>query len=95
MFPHCPSNSHFKPPWQSRSVVLQTYFIGRHGGKIVVRIVYHNNRDNVLDSTAGILILNVCLILPLLSSTLNGIDSSMLNGQSRTFAVVDGQFTLP
>ncbi|KAG1744002.1 uncharacterized protein EDB91DRAFT_1124164 [Suillus paluster] len=28
----------------------------------------------------GILILNICLILPLLSSTLNGLDSSMING---------------
>ncbi|KAJ8585741.1 general substrate transporter [Rhizopogon salebrosus TDB-379] len=28
----------------------------------------------------GILMLNICLILPLLSSTLNGLDSSMLNG---------------
>ncbi|KAG0698505.1 hypothetical protein DFH29DRAFT_983856 [Suillus ampliporus] len=28
----------------------------------------------------GILILNICLILPLLSSTLNGLDSSIING---------------
>jgi hypothetical protein len=54
------------------------------GGKIEVRPTYLLLSLSAPNSKLiiGILILNMCLILPLLTASINGFDSSLVNGKS-------------
>ncbi|KAG1905045.1 general substrate transporter [Suillus fuscotomentosus] len=62
------------PQWTITDFTYRESWWKNRGTSFVKRIQI----NNVLDYPA-ILILNICLILPLLSSTLNGFDSSMMN----------------
>jgi hypothetical protein len=78
------------PWWQSQNIRLQTSFIEIRGGRIVVRAWLFASKQTTCWQCwcPGLLILNIYLILPLLSSVLNGLDSSMLNGRSWAFIIV-------
>lgn len=72
------------PQWTITDFTYREPWWKNRGTSFVKRIQI----NNVLDYPA-ILILNICLILPLLSSTLNGFDSSMMNSKSHNISYHD------
>lgn len=67
------------PEWTIVDFIYRGYWWKNHG---MVHIQHH---CPVLTPNPGILMLNMCLFLPLITSAVNGLDSSLINGW--TFSV--------